>query len=111
MPIRYLSSASSRPLSLWRKLLTVMVSLALLAVALMFSALLLVILAIGGAYLWWKTRAVRKQGRGFAPSGSMRHEEVFANEVFVGKIIEGEAVRVPEPNAGIENPAPPQRVR
>lgn len=87
----------------------VIAMVALTGVALMFSAILLAVILIvvvfGGAYLWWKTRALRKlmkeQMRDFPPHGAtMRSDafagEVFKGEVFKGEVIEGEVIRVDE---------------
>ncbi len=94
-----------------------MVTLLLAALALMFSAVLLVVIlivgVIAGVCLWWKTRAIRKQMKqmlqmqGFPPRDANPHSEVFSGEVFEGEIIEGEiiegeiiegiAIRVDEP--------------
>jgi len=80
------------PQSLLGKLLTLLFSLALLALALMFSLVALAVLAVGGTlfagWLWWKTRALRKtmrQAAAAAGSGEMH-------------IIEGEFVREADDN-------------
>lgn len=107
MQMKYISySPANRP-SLLRKAVMVVV---LGAVALMFSAVLLTVFLIaavfGGAYLWWKTREVRKQFREMQARMRQMHESaaraesqngVFSGEVYEGEIIEGEAVRVDEP--------------
>ena len=72
------------------------------AVAIMFSAVivasLLVVFALAGIYLWWKTRAFRKQMetrmRQFQEQGMTRESSTSGGEVFEGEIIEGVAVRV-----------------
>jgi len=77
------------------------IAMAVLAgVALMFSAILLAVILIvvvfGGAYLWWKTRALRKlmkeQMRGFSPHGADTRGDAFAGEVLKGEVIEGEVI-------------------
>lgn len=65
----------------------IVVSVVLIGLGLMFSALLLMVIVTVGAmawgYLWWKTRDLRKQMRKHPPS-----------EVVVeGDVIEGEVVR------------------
>lgn len=100
MQMKYLSH-SSRPPSLLRKMGAVVATAALAGVALMFSAVLLaLVLSIGAvawAYLWWKTRELRKQMRNFsARAATMEHEE------FEGEVIEGEAVRVDESGGEIK---------
>ncbi len=103
MQMKYISRAPAQPSSLLRKTLALVTSVALAGVALMFSAVLLVIIAIaialGAIYLWWKTREIRKQlqqMRDFAARGAATHGEVFK-----GEIIEGEVIRVDEPKGGI----------
>ncbi len=93
-----------------RKLAALAGMVVLGVLALMFSAvLLLVILAVvvfGGAWLWWKTRAVRRQireaqaqvrqmQRAAAAAGE---PQPFRAEIYQGEIIEGVAVRVDEPD-------------
>ena len=105
MQIKYLTNSSSRPPSVLRKAGAMVATVALAGVALMFSAVLLtLVLSIGAmafAYLWWKTRGVRKQMqaqmRDFSPPGANVEREVFRGEAYTGEVIEGEAVRVDEP--------------
>lgn len=85
-----------------------MVTTALAVVALMFSAVLLALVLIlvvfGGAYLWWKTRDLRRQMRNFPPPdqrATMRGD-AFAGEVFKGEVIEGEVIRVDESGSKIK---------
>ena len=76
--------------------------MALAGVALMFSAVLLAfLLSIGAvmlAWLWWKTRELRKQMREqmkeFPTPGATVEHEVFRGETYEGEVIEGEAIRV-----------------
>ncbi|MDD2915252.1 MAG: hypothetical protein PHP70_08035 [Gallionella sp.] len=104
MQIKYLSNTTANPPSLLRKAGTIAVATALAGVALMFSAVLIVaVVSIGAvafAYLWWKTRALRKQMkaqmRDFPPHGANVQREAFMGEVYEGEVIEGEAVRVEE---------------
>lgn len=113
MQIKFISPPSSNPPSAWHKAVAVVTTFVLGTVALMFSAIALTILAviaiIGGAYLWWKTREVRRQiqaqMQGFPPSGATMQHDPFRGESFEGEIIEGEAVRVHESNMSIESPA------
>ena len=52
---------------------TVLVTIAVFGVALMFSVVLFAVVVTVGAvawgYLWWKTRALRKQMREHPPTG------------------------------------------
>jgi hypothetical protein len=73
--------------NLLNKVAKIVVSVVLIGLGLMFSALLLMVIVTVGAmawcYLWWKTRDLRKQMRKYPPS-----------EVVVeGDVIEGEVVR------------------
>lgn len=109
MQIKFISPASGNPPGLLRKAVTVVATALVVGVALMFSAVLLtVILCIGAvtfAYLWWKTRALRKQMRArmqdFPPHGANVERETFTGDAFAGEVIEGEAVRVDEPRERI----------
>ncbi|WP_435626767.1 hypothetical protein [Candidatus Ferrigenium straubiae] len=101
MQIKYISyTPASRP-GLLRKIVAVVWTVALIGLALMFSAVLLtailIVAVIGGAYLWWKTREIRRlmreQMQNFPPPSTQGESEVFR-----GEVIEGEAVRVYEPD-------------
>jgi len=114
MQIKLLAPSSSPP-NLLRKAAAFLVTLALAAVALIFSAvaltLLLISIVIGGVYLGWKLRAMHKQmqAQGFAPPGSAMQDESLRGEGFTGEIIEGEVVRVSEPAISIETPTSQRR--
>ncbi|MFZ3017057.1 MAG: hypothetical protein WA056_01215 [Gallionella sp.] len=111
MQIKQISYTSSHRPSLLRKAVTLVGMAALGVVALMFSAVLLavilVVVVFGGAYLWWKTRAVRKMMREM--QGRMRQmqeasartdePQAFRGEVYEGEVIEVVAVRVEESDA------------
>jgi hypothetical protein len=79
---------SSGPL---RKLVALVMTAILVGLVLMFSAVLLVVIAIFGsvawAYLWWKTRELRKQMRNFQPREMPREEKTGNEEVFEGEVI------------------------
>ncbi|MDO8813551.1 MAG: hypothetical protein Q7J38_16210 [Gallionella sp.] len=104
MQIKFISSASGNSPGLLRKTAAVIAMIALAGVALMFSAILLtsilIVVVFGGAYLWWKTCALRKlmkaQMRGFPPHSATIRSDAFAGEVFKGEVIEGEVIRVDE---------------
>lgn len=107
MQTKYISYPSAHRPSLLRKVVTIVGMVALGAVALMFSAVLLMALlfvaVIGGTYLWWKTRELRKQFKEMQARMRQMQEsaertgepprEVFRGEVYEGEIIEGEVVR------------------
>lgn len=93
MQIKYISCRSANRPSLLQKAVMLAGTVALAGVALMFSALLLLFLLVAGsmawAFLWWKTRELRRQMKNFSP----RYTDM-EREVFRGEVIEGEAVRV-----------------
>ena len=64
MQIKYISYSSANRPGLLRKAVALISTVVLAALALMFSAVLLTVILIivvfGGAYLWWKTRELRK---------------------------------------------------
>lgn len=95
MQMKYISHTSAHPPSLLQKTGAIIAATALAGLALMFSAVLLVFLLCIGmvawAYLWWKTRELRKQMRNFPSRGA-----TMENEVFEGEVIEGEVIRVDE---------------
>lgn len=110
MQMKYIShTPASRP-GLLRKAVALVWTVALVGLALMFSAVLLtailIIALIGGTYLWCKTRKLRKQMReqmqNFPPRGAQTESDVFRGEVYSGEVIEGEAVRVHELDAGVK---------
>jgi hypothetical protein len=91
MQIRYELNSPVKTHSLLRKLVTLTVTVAMLGLVLMFSALLLVIITIVGAlawaYLWWKTRELRKQMRDFVPREAERENKESDVEIFEGEVI------------------------
>ncbi len=94
--MKYTSLASPHSPSLLRRAAAIVPAAALAAVALMFSAVLLAgILLVGAlatAYLWWRTRELRKGMRSFPPRGAESHQ--FQGDAFKGEVIEGEVVHV-----------------
>jgi len=96
--MKQLSSTGTTAPNPLRKIAAFMVTTGVIALALTFSLLLLVAIAIGGAlalvYVGWKTRGLRKNLRN-RPQDSM-----FEAEAMKGEVIEGEAIRVAEPQPG-----------
>ncbi|MDO8350776.1 MAG: hypothetical protein Q7S94_06450 [Gallionella sp.] len=84
--------------SLPGRIIGLIVTAALIVMGLMFSAVLLVVILIAGliafSYIWWKTRAVRKQMREHqqAMGGAANDADVFNGKVYEGEIIEGEVI-------------------
>ena len=97
MQIKYQLNPPDQPPGLLRKLLAVVIAIAAIGAVLMFSAVLLIVLLIvgtlGGAYLWWKTRELRKQLRRFSRPEVVREAEASNDAVF-----EGEVIRVVDPD-------------
>ena len=91
--MKYIFLAPSNSSSPWRKLPALIATVVLVGLVLMFSAVLLAILVLVGAvawaYLWWKTREVRKQMREFR-SREMG-PEIKAND---GEVFEGQVIKV-----------------
>jgi len=91
MQIKYVSGTSTHPTSPLRKLVGLVVTVAVLALALMFSAVLLVVIAIvgtlGWAWLWWKTRELRKRLCEAAQQGVMPGAKASNDDVFEGQVI------------------------
>ncbi|MDZ4200810.1 MAG: hypothetical protein U1C96_01505 [Gallionella sp.] len=101
MQIKFIPPPSAQPPGLLRKAVALVLTVALAVLALMFSAVLLAVILVavvfGGAYLWWKTRAMRKLMRemqNVPPQGADAGGDVFRGEVFEGEVIEGEVIRV-----------------
>ena len=89
------------PQTLFARVVGVVVGVIALGLALMFSAVVFVVLAVAGlalwGYFWWKTRALRRQmqeqmermqQQGFEPP--------FPQPAADENVIDGEAVRVDE---------------
>ncbi len=100
----------SRP-GLLRRLLAYGATAVLLVLALMFSAVILSLLALAGllvaGYLWWKTRSLRKMARQFDEQAAEYNMEAADENAPSGVVIEGEAEvirdRETEPHHRIEN--------
>ena len=91
MQMKYEYLASPKSSSPLRKLVALLMTAAMLGLVLMFSAVLLVIIMIVGAiawaYLWWKTRELRKHLRNF-PQREMSHDKKASeSDVFEGEVI------------------------
>lgn len=91
MQMKYVLDPPATTAGPLRKLAALVMTVALVGLVLMFSAVLLVIIAvvgtIAGAYLWWKTRELRRQMRDFAPREAMRKEKVREDDVIEGEVI------------------------
>lgn len=83
------------PQSLPRKLLGLILGAVLLVLGFMFSLVALAVVAVGGTllggWLWWKTRALRRELAKAATPGESRKNRGD------DRVIEGEAVRTDEP--------------
>lgn len=98
MQIRFVMPPPANSPSPLRKIVGVIVTIAVAIVALMFSAVFFAVIAVVGlitwGYLWWKTREVRKQMREFAAQNQsvMRAQNASNDDAF-----EGEVIRVVDP--------------
>jgi predicted DNA repair protein MutK len=105
MQIKFISPSSSRPSSLLGKIIMLVATVLLGVVALMFSAVLLsailIVVVFGGAYLWWKTRELRKHFKLMQEQmqkmqqGAAQHST--QGDGYAGEIIEGEVIDVHTP--------------
>jgi len=99
MQIRFRLNDQGQPPGLLRKLVALVVTVAIFALLLMFSAVLLVvILVVGtlfGIYLWWKTRELRRMMRVMrsVATPEARREATASND----GVFEGEVIRVVDP--------------
>lgn len=90
------SNTSGSPIS---RLIAFIATIALVVVGLMFSAVVLVFIAVAGliafGYIWWKTRAIRRQLRKHKAfmKGAANDADAYKGDVFEGEIIEGEVIR------------------
>jgi Flp pilus assembly protein TadB len=91
MQMKYGLNSPAKPPGLLRKLVALLVTVALVGVVLMFSAVLLVVIAIVGtlawAFLWWKSRELRKQMREFSSRTVAREQSTGDDGVFEGEVI------------------------
>ncbi|MFZ2160776.1 MAG: hypothetical protein WAW02_01035 [Sideroxyarcus sp.] len=98
MQIKYGLNSPTNSSGLLRKLVAFVLTVAMVGLVLMFSAVLLVVIAIigtlGWAYLWWKTRELRKRMRDYQPR-PVPHQTNPDTDVF-----EGEVIRVVEQQNG-----------
>jgi Flp pilus assembly protein TadB len=84
-------NSPSKPTGLLRKLAALIMTVALVGLVLMFSAVLFAIILVIGtiawAYLWWKTRELRKHLRDFQVQAGARSESAGNDAVFEGEVI------------------------
>lgn len=98
MQIRFIAPPPDTQSGPLRKAAGLIVTVLLAIVALMFSAVFFAVVAVLGliawGYVWWKTRALRKQMREFAAqSQSVMREQTASND----EVFEGEVIRVLDP--------------
>lgn len=90
--MKNISHTTTETSNLLRKIATFVVTVVLFGLGLMFSMLLFAVIftigVVAWAYLWWKSRALRKQLRTHPPGGV-----VMEGEVIEGEVIEGEVIR------------------
>ena len=98
MQMKYVFGPPAKSSGPLHKLGALIVTVALVGLVLMFSAVLLVIImtvgTIAWAYLWWKSRELRKQMRDFHHRAMEQEQMVRDDQVFEGEVDEGEVIRV-----------------
>jgi hypothetical protein len=91
MQMKYVLNSPAKSPGPLRKLAALVVTVAMVGLVLMFSAVLFAIIIVVGAiawtYLWWKTRELRKQMRNFSPREVKREEKMGDGEMFEGEVI------------------------
>ncbi|MGA7596039.1 MAG: hypothetical protein WCA64_12675 [Gallionella sp.] len=96
--MKYLPHTSANFPGALRNLAAAVATAAILGLALMFSAVLVAVIVVaamlGWAYLWWKTRELRKLMRNYPPGSVAMEREAAGKDETRGEVIEGEAVRV-----------------
>jgi hypothetical protein len=95
------------PPSLAARIIAAVLALLAAGAALMFSVVILAGLALAGlafwGWFWWKTRALRRSLREETPTQRCGTPADHRSQAGVGKVIEGEAVRVMEEGRLTEN--------
>jgi len=99
MQMKFVLNPPTKPASPLRKLLALVITVAVFVLLLMFSAVMLVVILVVGtiafAYVWWKTREVRRvmrMMRSVATPEARREAQASNDGVF-----EGEVIRVVDP--------------
>jgi hypothetical protein len=94
--IGYQTSAVTRAKHLAVKALVLLGGALMLAsafvVSVVFLAVGLAVVLIGGGYLWWKTRDLRRQLRARMHERSQPAGEIIEGDVIEGEVIEGDVV-------------------
>jgi len=98
MQVRFEIPPPNRPRSPLNRIVGVIVTVVVAIIALMFSAVFFAVVAVLGliawAYIWWKTREVRRQMREFADQAQSAMQEQSASN---DEVFEGEVIRVVDP--------------
>ena len=97
-PMKYLPHTSATLPNALRNLAAVAATVALFGLALMFSVVVFSVIIVAGMlgwiYLWWKTRALRKQMRNYPPRNVAMERGMDGEDVIRGEVIEGEVIHV-----------------
>lgn len=99
MQMKYVLNGRAKPASPLRKLATIIMAVVMLGLLVMFSVVALAIILIAGvlgfAYIWWKTRELRRTMRMMQSlsTAERRKQEHASND----GVFEGEAVEIVEP--------------
>ena len=111
--MKYVTYTSTNQPGVLGKIALAVSTVALAGVALMFSAVLLsgilIVGTIAGAWLWWKTREVRRQMRQMQEAmqnaqarSTTTAGETFQAEAFDGEVFEGEVISVERSDSDIK---------
>jgi ABC-type bacteriocin/lantibiotic exporter with double-glycine peptidase domain len=103
--MKSISYSTAGPSGLLRRVVAAISTVALAILVLMFSAVLLAVIlivaALAGIYLWWKTREVRKHLQSQMQNFSA-HSTTTEHDTFTGEVIEGEVISVNRPGGKID---------
>jgi hypothetical protein len=109
LSMKYIAYTTARPPSLLGRAALAVSTVALAAVAVMFSAVLLTVIlivgAIAGVWLWWKTREVRRQMRHMQETVQdfQTRNAAAEGEAFQGEVFEGEVIRVDRSDSSMKH--------
>lgn len=99
MQMKFGSNSGAKPPGPLRKAAALLVTVALVGLVLMFSAVVFAIILVVGTiawgYLWWKSRELRKQMRDLQ-ARAMERDQKSADE----GVFEGEVIRVVDSQKG-----------
>src|SRR3970282_1597573 len=91
MQMKFGLNSNAKPPGPLRKVAALIVTVALVGLVLMFSAVVFAVILVVGTiawgYLWWKSRELRKRMRDFQSQAMARKQKADADGVFEGEVI------------------------